>query len=115
MKQIFEQAIANVNSSYPSIYTKQDVVTLINDLLIAVEAAEKKKPTTQFATDFEALEKIKQSMLEGVRNISFEDCMELELSYDNRIEITVDDRAIANEIDECFEVAVTEVLPAPAE
>ena len=117
MKHIFEQAISDVNRAYPSIYTKQDVVKLLENLQFVVETvlAEKPKPTTQFATDFEALEKIKKYMLEGVRNISFEDFVELELSYDNRIEITVDERAIAKEIDDCFEVAVTEVLPSPAE
>lgn len=105
MKQIFEQAIANVNAAYPSIYTKDDVIKLLTDIQNSV-------PTEKVpAMDLEALEKIKESLLEGVRNISFEDFVELELSYDNRIEITVDDRAIASEIDVCFESAVTEVYP----
>ena len=112
MKHIFETAIDSVNTAYPSIYTKQDVVKLIQDIQAGVETFSAEKPTTQFATDFEALEKIKQSLLEGVRNISFEDCVELELSYNNHIEITVDDRAIANEIDECFEAAIEEVYPS---
>lgn len=110
MKHIFENAIANVNAAYPSIYTKQDVVRLIEDLRFALDqatAVEEQKPTVSN----DALERIKQSLLEGVRNTSFEDFVELELSYDNRVEITVDDRAIANEIDECFEAAVTEILP----
>ena len=117
MNHIFKQAISDVNRAYPSIYTKQDVVKLLENLQFVVETvlAEKPKPTTQFATDFEALEKIKKYMLEGVRNISFEDFVSLELNYDNRIDVDVDERGLINEIDQCFEIAVTEVLPAPAE
>ena len=61
MKHIFETAIDSVNTAYPSIYTKQDVVKLIQDIQAGVETFSAEKPTTQFATDFEALEKIKQS------------------------------------------------------
>lgn len=84
-------------------------MSLIRDMQTKIEAEQEVK---QPIMDLEALEQIKQSLLEGVRNISFEDCVELELSYDNRIEITVDDRAIANEIDECFEAAIEEVYPS---
>ena len=117
MKHIFETAIDSVNTAYPSIYTKQDVVKLLENLQFVVETvlAEKPKPTTQFATDFEALEKIKESLLEGVKNLSFEDFVSLELSYDNRIDVDVDERGLINEIDQCFEIAVTEVIPSPAE
>ena len=115
MKHIFQTAIDSVNTAYPSIYTKQDVVKLIQDIQAGVEALPVEKPTTQFSTDFEALEKIKESLLEGVKNISFEDFVSLELNYDNRIDVDVDERGLINEIDQCFEIAVTEVLPAPAE
>ena len=107
MKHIFEQAIANVRSAYPSVYTKEDVVILINDLLIAVEAVEKEKPTVSN----DALERIKESLLEGVKNISIEDYVELELNYDNRIDINIDERAILNEVEESFDIAVDEVFP----
>ena len=114
MKHIFETAIDSVNTAYPSIYTKEDVVRLIKDIRAGVEAAEKEKPT-QFATDFEALRAIKESLLEGVKSLSIEDFVSLELSYDNRIDVDVDERGLINEIDQCFEIAVTEVLPSPAE
>lgn len=109
MKHIFDSAISRVQSAFPSVYTKEDVMSLIRDMQTKIEAEQEVK---QPIMDLEALEQIKQSLLEGVRNISFEDCIELELSYDNRIEITVDDRAIANEIDECFEAAIEEVYPS---
>lgn len=107
MKHIFEQAIANVKSAYPSVYTKEDVVILINDLLIEVEAADQARPPF----DILILEGIKQSMLEGVRNIDFENCVGLELNYDNRIDINIDERAILNEVEESFDIAVDEVFP----
>jgi hypothetical protein len=111
MNRIFEQAIANVNSAYPSIYTKEDVVKLINDLRAGVEATDLDRPSF----DLETLKDFKQSLLEGVKNISIEDFVSLELSYDNRIDVDVDERGLINEIDQCFEIAVTEVLPSPAE
>lgn len=110
MNRIFEQAIANVNSAYPSIYTKEDVVRLIQDIRAGVEAAEEEsaKPA---ARDF--LEAVKESLLEGVKSLSIEDFVSLELNYDNRIDIDIDTRGLINEIDQCFDIAVTEVLPAP--
>lgn len=104
MKHIFEQAIANVQSAYPSVYTKEDVVKLINDIQAGVEAADLDRP------DFNdrAIEVIKESLLEGVRNISFEDCVGLELNYDNRIDIEIDERAILDLILESFDIAVDE-------
>ena len=114
MKHIFETAIDSVNTAYPSIYTKEDVVRLIQDIQAGVEALPVEKPT-QFATDFEALQAIKESLLEGVKSLSIEDFVSLELNYDNRIDVDVDERGLINEIENCFEVAVTEVLPSPAE
>jgi hypothetical protein len=111
MNRIFEQAIANVNSAYPSIYTKEDVVKLINDLRAGVEATDLDRPSF----DLETLKDFKQSLLEGVKSLSIEDFVSLELSYDNRIDVDVDERGLINEIDQCFEIAVTEVLPSPAE
>ena len=108
MKHIFEQAIANVQSAYPSIYTKEDVVRLIQGIQTRVDAAQEEsaKPA---ARDF--LEAVKESMLEGIKNISIEDFVELELNYGNQIDINIDTRALLNGFEDCFDIAVTEVLP----
>ena len=109
MKHIFEQAISNVNSAYPSIYTKEDVVKLIQDIQVGVEAVSTEKVP---AMDLEALEQIKENLLDSIGRIAFEDCVELELSYDNRIEITVNERMIVDEIRVNFDEAIEEVYPS---
>jgi hypothetical protein len=40
VKSIIEKFIANVPEFYPSIYSKDDVVTLLNDMLVKVEELE---------------------------------------------------------------------------
>jgi len=40
VKSIIENFIANVPEFYPSIYSKDDVVTLLNDMLVKVEELE---------------------------------------------------------------------------
>lgn len=114
MKQIFEQAIANVNSAYPSIYTKEDVVRLIQDIQEPVlQLAQRDQdipPVNQMV-----LEAIKENLLEGVRNLSFEDYVQLELGYDNQIEINIDERNIARDIELAFDIATANAVEAPQE
>jgi len=107
MKHIFEEAIASVNAAYPSVYTKEDVIVLIKDIQAGVEDADQARAPF----DIVILEGIKQSLLEGVSNIDFENCVALELNYDNRIDINIDERAILNEVEESFDIAVDEVFP----
>lgn len=111
MQNIFNQAIANVNAAYPSIYTKDDVVKLITDLRSASEQQSSGKTTV----DLDMITYIKESVREGIKEIAFEDFVELELSYDNRIDISVDDRGIAKEIEEYFDAAVGQILSMPKE
>jgi hypothetical protein len=40
VKSIIETFIANAQESYPSIYSKDDVVTLLNDMLVKVDELE---------------------------------------------------------------------------
>lgn len=105
MKHIFENAIANVNAAYPSIYTKDDVIKLLTDLQNSVST--EKLPVM----DLEALEQIKENLLDSIETISFEDCVELELSCNNYIEITVDERTIIDEIRVKLDEAINEVYP----
>ena len=107
MKHIFEEAIASVNAAYPSVYTKEDVIVLIKDIQAGVEDADQARAPF----DVVILEGIKQSMLEGVSNIDFENCVALELNYDNRIDIDIDTRAIFKEVEESFDTAVDEIFP----
>lgn len=112
MKQIFEQAIASVNSAYPSIYTKEDVVRLIQDIQAGVDASVEASvpPVNQMV-----LESIKEQLVEHVKNIDFEDFVSLDLGYGNQIEISIDERGIAGEVEVAFEAATADVAEAPQE
>lgn len=121
MKQIFEQAIASVNSAYPSIYTKEDVVRLIQDIQAGVETVEEER---EIAASVESsvppvnqmvLESIKERLLVHVKNIDFEDFVSLDLGYGNQIEISIDERGIAGEVEVAFEAATADVAEAPQE
>ena len=105
MNRIFETAIAKVNEAYPSIFTKDDVVKLINDLKFAAERELAETSTI----NQDVIDRVRESLIEGVRNLSFSDFVELELGYDNQIEINFDDHQCAKEIESCFDQAVDEV------
>lgn len=105
MNQIFDNAITKVNEAYPSIFTKDDVVKLINDLKFAAERELAETSTL----NKDAIDRIRELLIEGVRNIDFSDFVELSMDYDNRVEINFDDHQCAKEIEGCFDEAVDEV------
>jgi hypothetical protein len=105
MNRIFENAIVKVNEAYPSIFTKDDVIILINDLKFAAE----RELADTSTLNQDAIDKIRESLIEGVRNLSFPDFVELELGYHNQIEINFDDHGLAKDIEQCFDTAVDEV------
>jgi hypothetical protein len=108
MKHIFENAIDSVNTAYPSIYTKEDVVKLIQAIQARVETFSAEKLPVM---DLEALEAIKEKLLDSIGRIAFEDCVELELGYNNHIEISVNERMIVDEIRVNLDEAINEVYP----
>jgi len=109
MKHIFDSAISRVQSAFPSVYTKEDVMSLIRDMQTKIEAEQEVK---QPIMDLEALEQIKENLLDSIGRIAFEDCVELELGYNNHIEITVNERMIVDEIRVNFDEAIEEVYPS---
>jgi hypothetical protein len=58
MNQVFDNARTKVLSAFPSIYTKDDVIKLIDELQTEVT----KQPQTDIAT----LEELKQNLLEAL-------------------------------------------------
>ena len=114
MQNIFDQAITNVNAAFPSIYTKEDVIKLITDLSHAAKQEELNRPEISPEDVSNTLLEIQEQMRKSLMRVCFEDYVSLELGYDNRIEISVDENGLINQIEEAFDEAAEQYL-APKE
>ena len=107
----------NVNDSFPSIFTKENVITIlegIEDLVMTMETEETEESETETSNvDVkELVKRIKESVKDTISNFDFDECVSLELSYSNQIEINFDYEEIIrhcnNEIDDTLETYVEE-------
>lgn len=74
--------------SFPSIYTKDDIKKMMNQIIIEVGDALDDE-TTSSNIDLEDLQqKVILSVIDTIESFDFEDDIELELSYSNQIDIT---------------------------
>ena len=105
----------NVNDSFPSIFTKENVITIlegIEDLVMTMETEETEETETSNVDVKELVKRIKESVKDTIENFDFDECVSLELSYSNQIEISVEYEEIIrhcnNEIDDTLENYVEE-------
>lgn len=118
MNHIFKQAISDVNRAYPSIYTKEDVVKLLENLQFVIETVEEERKVAAsipYEDIIETLSDIKVAIRNHVKEMDFAEFVELELGYDNQIEIHVDQRGIEEDIEAAFEEIVVTLVAAPTE
>jgi hypothetical protein len=108
MKLIFETAIASVQSAYPSIYSKEDVIRMIQDIRTAVEVEDLNRPNISQQDVNGMLDEIREGLIEGIKNVDFEDFVCLELNHNNQIEIDIDMRGVCDNIEEAFDLACSE-------
>ena len=97
----------NVNDSFPSIFTKENVITIlegIEDLVMTMQTEETEETETSNVDVKELVKRIKESVKDTIENFDFDECVSLELSYSNQIEISVEYEEIIrhcnNEIDD---------------
>jgi len=96
--------------SFPSIYTKDDIKKMMNQIIIEVGDVLDDE-TTSSNINLEDLEqKVILNVVDAIESFDFEDEIELELSYDKRIDVSFDNdkiiRTIRESITETFEVFV---------
>ena len=108
MQHIFEIAIDSVKTAYPSIYSKEDVIRLIQDLGTQVNQAETNRPSLTQEDVNRMLDEVREGLIEGIKNCNFADFVTLELNYGNQIEIDVDMRGVCDNIGEAFDLACSE-------
>ena len=94
--------------SFPSIYTKDDIKKMMNQIIIEVGDALDEE-TTSSNIDLEDLQqKVILNVVDAIESYDFEDEIELELNYDKRIDVSFDkDKliyGIRESITETFEV-----------
>jgi hypothetical protein len=83
--------------SFPSIYTKDDIKKMMNQIIIEVGDALDEE-TTSSNIDLEDLQKkVILNVVGAIESYDFEDEIELEISYDKRIDVSFQsDRIIRN-------------------
>jgi len=108
-KDTIQEMVTKVTESFPSVFSKDDVVTLLNELqakLISQQGKNGDFDFDGFKTDL--IEQIENE----IDNYDFEDETELELNYNKTIEVRFDadnlKRAITQSVETEFE-RVTEV------
>ena len=86
--------------SFPSIYTKDDIKKMMNQIIIEVGDALDDE-TTSSNIDLEDLQKkVILNVVDAIESFDFEDEIELELSYDKRIDVSFDSDKIIRTIRE---------------
>jgi hypothetical protein len=109
---------SEIFESFPSIFSREDVITIlegIEDQIMTTETegTEETETKTSNVDVKELIKRIKESVKETIENFDFDECVSLELSYSNQIEINVDYKEIVrhcdNEIDESVENYLEEI------
>jgi hypothetical protein len=119
-----------VNNSFPSVYTKQDVIHLLDEFADTIttfvfENVEEKKSSNRISS--ELLEKLQSELIEAINSkierldsnelVDF-DSASFEISYNNQVELESIDSSIeniTNEVESAVEEALHDFFFAPEE
>jgi hypothetical protein len=86
--------------SFPSIYTKDDIKKMMNEIIIEVGDVLDEE-TTSSNIDLEDLQKkVILNVVDAIESFDFEDEIELEISYDKRIDVSFESDKIIRTIRE---------------
>jgi len=115
INELFDQEITRVIDAFPSVYTKDDVVSLLSTLRTQTlnEAAEL-KPTAsiteekfqEFSADVSR--NLERALCDGTIEIHDQSSAEFTINYDNRVELENIDVHTDNITDELHEILLNE-------
>jgi hypothetical protein len=111
-KDTIQEMVTKVTESFPSVFSKDDVVTLLNELqakLISQQGKNGDFDLEGFKTDL--IEKIENE----IDNFDFEDETELELNYNKTIEVRFDADNLKRTITQAVEYEFEQVAEAEEE
>ncbi len=89
----FVNLTKQVNESFPSIFTKDDVTRLLIELEQRIVSHETEEAIVRQKSNFdvkELVQRIKDSVRESIEDFDFDDAVSLDLTYSNQIEISVE-------------------------
>ena len=89
---------SQVWSSFPSVYTKDDIKRMMNEIIIEVDEVLEKESTDIDLDDLQ--QKIILSVVDTIESFDFEDEIELELNYNKQIDISFDNDSIIRNVRE---------------
>jgi DNA-directed RNA polymerase beta' subunit len=98
MENIFGRTRAEVLNSYPSIFSKDDVIALLN--VLQARLLEEKEENEDYSKN--KIEDLQNSVLKIIENFDFDDITEVEL-YNREITLDFDVAELVNEIDKEFD------------
>jgi hypothetical protein len=117
--QVLNLQKSEIFESFPSIFSREDVISILEGIEDQIMTMETKGTKTETETETsnvdvkELVKRIKESVKETIENFDFDECVSLELSYSNQIEINVDYEEIVrhcdNEINESVENYLEEI------
>lgn len=90
---VFHEFSENVKTSFPSIFTKEDVLLLLGNLKQHVETVEPED------SDFN---KIKEDVIGVLENFDYDDDIEVNIGYDRRVEVEFNPDSLVRDVTMIF-------------
>ena len=95
VESVFEKVRLEVIESYPSIFSKDDVILLLDRVHKDLEELPKSGDNSQ------VIEKVIERVVDIVENYDYESDCELSISYNNVVEVDFNHDGLVREIREC--------------
>ena len=112
----FVNLTIQVNESFPSIFTKDDVTRLLIELEQRIVSHETEEGEVSTSNDFdvkELVQRIKDRVVEAIEEYDFDDNLNFDISYNRQIEVSVEtdvlQKICKSEIDETLEDYLEEI------
>ena len=112
----FVNLTKQVNESFPSIFTKEDVTRLLIELEQRIVSHETEEGEVSTPNDFdvkELVQRIKDRVVEAIEEYDFDDNLNFDISYNRQIEVSVEtdvlQKICKSEIDETLEDYLEEI------
>lgn len=106
----FVNMTKKVHDSFPSIFTKDDVVLLLIDLEQRIVSHETEESTSSGVDVKELVQRIKDSVRESIVDYDFEENIFLDVNHNRQIEISFDTEELVKECKHSINEAVEEYL-----
>lgn len=94
---VFENAFDSVRAAYPSVFSKEDVITLLADLRGQVEEIVANDPVID-----NVVEKLKEQVISEIENWDYEDDTDIDIAYGRTLETSFNTDPLVRQIEGVF-------------